>query len=606
MLDMYLSGLVFVFAVSVIAASTGSSSASEPPNDDSVGTRPRRIAIIGGGISGSFCAKYLVDYDERCLLDAVDIYEPSSMNMSAALKPGVPVTDAAGSATRQTWQGSRVSSITLSDGTIVELGASIIYDGNKLAVQMLEGDSTLSAGRPFYPGKEKAKSEEGRPIKSGFGIYNGNGEWLLNTAPMWSLARKVALLWRYNVDLFRISQAASSAITSFELIYELLESNQPATFLDSPDEIWESVGLKKLSLVTFDEFLDAIGVCREVEGWRSYIPYQGCIRTELLSAASINNYNQATNQMNGLSGLVSFIPTKGKLFGVEGGNYQLIGSALKQAQSTRSSECKEKGNKKNIKHVAKEVTTVIGDLETGMELFSGEESLGNYDVVILAAPLQHCGTDFFVKSHLDGAVLQPMPVSGMIDSDEADANTHQHITPSLPSSATRPYTQVTTSVVSNGNLQSSYFNLSASAVPRSIYVSEEAWQLENVFTVTHLTSDVFKVFSQTELPETTLNAMFGPNHVLEYVKLWGGKHGGATPDFNGGGESSTSTPFLLYDGAEKTTGHGFGPALFYVNSMEASVAAVEISAIGAKAVAKLCAKRLELIPPTETARGDEL
>lgn len=530
----------------------------------------------------------------------VDICEPSPMDISKA-NAGVPVTDANdGTATRGTWQGSRVSSITLSDGTIVELGASIIYDGNKLTVQMLEGDSTLSAGKPFYPGKEKAEKEKGKSIKAGFGIYDGNGEWLLNTATIWSLARKVALLWRYNIDLIRISRAASSAVTSFDLIYELLDSTQPVTFLESPDDIWESVGLKKLSMVSYDEFLDAIGICREVQWWRSFLPYQGCIRTELLSAATINNYNQPTNRMNGLSGLVSFIPTKGKLFSVEGGNYQLIGSALRQAQSIRSSACKGQDGRQKINHIAREVTTVIGDLETGMELFSGGESLGNYEVVILASPLQHSGIDFFVKSHLDGAVLQPMPLS------EADVNAHQHIAPSLPSSATRPYTQVVTSIVSNGDLQLSYFNMTASEVPRSIYVSERGQQLENIFTVTYVTSDgVFKVFSQSELSKESLDNIFGQNHKLEYVKVWGGKRGGATPDFNGGGEASIATPFLLYDGATRTFGHGFGPALYYINTMEASVAALEISAIGAKAVAKLCARRLELISPPEDVR-DEL
>ena len=39
-----------------------------------------------------------------------------------------------------------------------------------------------------------------------------------------------------------------------------------------------------------------------------------------------------------------------------------------------------------------------------------------------------------------------------------------------------------------------------------------------------------------------------------------------------------------------------GPALFYVNAIEAAAAAIEVSAIGAKATAKLVAKRLGLIP----------
>ena len=140
--------------------------------------RSRRVAIIGGGIGGSFVSKYLTDYDENCKIDVIDVFEPSPMSTSES-KTGVAVTAASSSEevdTRPTWQGSRVSSVTLSDGTVVELGASIIYDGNKLAVEMLQGDPALSAGRPFYPGKEKASSEEGKTQKNGFGIYDGSGK----------------------------------------------------------------------------------------------------------------------------------------------------------------------------------------------------------------------------------------------------------------------------------------------------------------------------------------------------------------------------------------------------------------------------------------------
>ena len=76
------------------------------------------------------------------------------------------------------------------------------------------------------------------------------------------------------------------------------------------------------------------------------------------------------------------------------------------------------------------------------------------------------------------------------------------------------------------------------------------------------------------------------------------------------GTSSTSTQFLLYDGEHGLGGgegddrgndgdrdRGAAPALYYVNAMEASVSAIEISAIGAKAVSKLVARRLGIITP---------
>jgi len=580
-------------------------------------SRSRRIAIIGGGIGGSFVSKYLTDYDEQCKIDAIDIFEPSPMS-TAQSEAGVPVTAASSSSEdkiRPWWQGSRVSSVTLSDGTVVELGASIIYDGNKLAVEMLQGDPFLSAGKPFYPGEQKAKSEEGKPTKNGFGIYNGDGNWLLNTAAFRSaLVRKLCLLWRYNIDLYRISSAASTAVESFDLIYELLDSDAPATFtMDTPDVIWEAVGLRKLSLVSYDEFLDAIGVCRDdLPWWRKLLPFQGCIRSELLSAVTINTYNQEVARMNGLSGLVSFVPTKGSLFSVEGGNYRLVESALNQARATRRQKCIGRSEyEQRVRHIAREVTAVIGDLDTGMEVFSGEESQGNYDLVILAAPLQHCNIDFYITSHLDGVVLQPMHL-GAIKEEEGEGeefkNMREHISSVPPSSAERSYMQVITTVLSNATLQETYFNITSAKIPRSIYFSDKGKELENVFTITHLTSDgVFKVFSQTELSAVDVIRMFGSSANVEYVKVWGGRNGGATPDFDGGGDASAPAPFLLYDGGKLTEGHGFGPALYYANAMESAVAAVEISAIGAKAIAKLCAARLELIDPHRSALGgDEL
>ena len=107
--------------------------------------------------------------------------------------------------------------------------------------------------------------------------------------------------------------------------------------------------------------------------------------------------------------------------------------------------------------------------------------------------------------------------------------------------------------------------------------------------------------------------LFGLDHEVEYIQIWGGdengKYGGATPNF-GGGSNSESLPYLLYDGS-KHWGKGDvggGPALYYVNAIVSAVAAIEISAIGAKSTAKLVARRLGLIAPTRDGKGrdDEL
>jgi hypothetical protein len=102
-----------------------------------------------------------------------------------------------------------------------------------------------------------------------------------------------------------------------------------------------------------------------------------------------------------------------------------------------------------------------------------------------------------------------------------------------------------------------------------------------------------------------LTEFFGTGVRIEFEKVWGGRHGGATPDYQGSGES---TEFLLYDGATGFHGHTKAGALYYTNALEHSLSCMESSAMGAKAVAKLIAKRLEWITHSKQdyAFGDEL
>merc|ERR1719330_720594 len=135
-------------------------------------------------------------------------------------------------------------------------------------------------------------------------------------------------------------------------------------------------------------------------------------------------------------------------------------------------------------------------------------------------------------------------------------------------------------------------------VPKSILFTQKGKEEVGISSIGWITSDIFKVFSSNKLSKETLSSIFGADVIVEFVKIWGEDNGGATPDFNGGGDSSFATDFVLYDG-----GHGVGglneegSALYYVNSMESAVSAIEISAIGAKAVAKLIAKRMNLVQP---------
>jgi prenylcysteine oxidase/farnesylcysteine lyase len=231
-----------------------------------------------------------------------------------------------------------------------------------------------------------------------------------------------------------------------------------------------------------------------------------------------------------------------------------------------------------------------------MELFSQDQSLGVFDVVVLAAPIHECRIEFLVQSQKDDVVLQPMPFHRVnVEDHQPEDGEPPVLAKALPEYATRPYTQVVTTIVSGAVLNASYFSLSDSDVPRSIYMTERGKELEeNITAISQITtkSSAYKVFSNDVLSDVALKNIFGEKYTVEVVKVWGGPYGGATPDYQGSGRTIN---YQLYDGSG---GNSHGSAvLYYSNAIEGSMACIELSAIGAKSVAKLVAKRLGLVVP---------
>ena len=126
-----------------------------------------------------------------------------------------------------------------------------------------------------------------------------------------------------------------------------------------------------------------------------------------------------------------------------------------------------------IQHICKRVTTVIGNLE-GMEVFFDMESLSQFDVVILAAPIQQSWIAFLIWIDKDSAALHDMPLFvDMIDMEEREVEDLHNLRPTkLPDSMTWPYTQVVTTVVSNATLDAHHFYLNMEDLPRGIYMTE--------------------------------------------------------------------------------------------------------------------------------------
>ena len=75
--------------------------------------KEKRIAIIGGGIGGSFASKYLAEYDYgQCQIGSITIFDPSpqlSLPHGGGGKPGGPPTGGSSADLGPNRQGSRVS-----------------------------------------------------------------------------------------------------------------------------------------------------------------------------------------------------------------------------------------------------------------------------------------------------------------------------------------------------------------------------------------------------------------------------------------------------------------------------------------------------------------
>lgn len=619
----------------------------------------RRVGIVGGGISGTFAARYLAGHDAggggrgKCALDEIVVFDVSPPPGSDPEAAGGPLIRSSSDPRPPTRQGPRVASVTLADGSTVELGASIVYGGNRLVVEMMDGDpENLERGEPMNTGKrdpEDGSEEE----PSGLGIYDGEGRWALDTAslfpylprPLRRIAVPLYTLWRYNLDYLRLRRAVADAVASFEHIYAMLnDTSSDVTYFPGPAEMWEAVGLDGPSRVSYGDLLDALGVSR-CDGPR--LPGAGCLRDELLAATTINTYGQDPDGMNGLVGLVSHVPVEGELFSVVGGNHRLMESAMRQARrSYDGSDCgPDGGGGDRVRWHTATVGSVVGTEDT-LDVYSEDgDLLGQFDAVILATPLQQARIDFLVESPggLDGSVLHPMPLAGLhpnLDPDDdgerggeggggegrrSESNEHGRrlFAPPLPPVATDPYVSVVTTVVSNATFNASHLGLPpAGPWPRTILVTARGRDLEGISTLTILSKarGLVKTFSTRELGLEKRTELFGPDHVVEYEQAWGGRdsgrHGGSVPSFAGGRPRDDSMPYLLYDGGShwgRAGGDGdsgsprrrhAGPALYYANAVEGSAAAIEISAIGARSVAKLLARRLGMIGPGSGGGGE--
>ena len=533
----------------------------------------QRVAVIGGGISGTFVARYLTDFDPGCKLE-LTLYDPS------------PLGEYTTKSTSNEGQGSRVATLQLEDGRLVELGASIVSE-KFFFIREMATAGNLSTIPPFQTGFDESG------LNTGFLIYDGTKSPRFSTANMTSSEIKYSIALRYNIEAYLVTAAMKDALSRFESAQNFLAD--AASVFSAPLDLWKAVGLESLTRISLSEYCKRMWVPEHLSWWRTFLYKQGSLQEELLSAINLVNYNQDNRAINALSGLASFSVVSVPSFGIEGGNVRLVASAWEQAKHQHCSSCPDDCTP--LKHIRARVSTVVGSLE-GFELYEQAGTLlGHYDLVILATPLSMSNINFLIQSHIDDSVLQPMPLGQLIENNEGSVIPHNHeghdvLPRSLPPMVKRSYTPVVTTIVRNGTLQMNYFSIPEDQVPRSIYMTTQGKAATyNITAISQISASegIYKVFSSQPLPQRILTKFFGTGVRTEYEKVWGGRHGGATPDYQGSGES---TEFLLYDGATGFHGHTKAGALYYTNALEHSVACIESCAMGAKAVAKLIAKRL--------------
>ena len=303
--------------------------------------------------------------------------------------------------------------------------------------------------------------------------------------------------------------------------------------------------------------------------------------------------------MSALAALVNSAASTGDLFAIQGGNDKLITSAFQQAiqNQIQYESFLYSSASSRIKRISKQVKIIVSDdYKSKIELFGAYgKLLGIYDIVILATPLQFSGIEFLGKGSIfDSNALFDLPLNkdDPMKKDTTTNNSNQNqdqYHPNslnnhnfLPSSATRSYTQVVTTFVSNGTLNTSYFtnmndnengnDLIKAELPvtQSILFTEYGKNETGISSIGRINSNTYKIFSTNEISIQQIENIFGLNAIIEHVKVWGGsgsasgngsnytRGGGATPAFNmdgsgngnGNGPSpSYSTQFLLYDGS---------------------------------------------------------
>ena len=240
--------------------------------------------------------------------------------------------------------GGRVRSIVESNNSTrqpLELGASIIYKGNNLVINMAQ-----RAGLTV-----KEPSAGGTLL---FALFNGRS--LVFTQSPWSLITLIKLLWRYGFEYWRYKRVSLEMFQRFSTIYTRLDAG---ISYDRPHEMLRDMQLYDLTQMSFQQFI------------QETMKKDSLFAKEFVAGVGKTNYDQSAMELNALAGLVSLLPaTDGKVVHIAEGNQQLVSRTLSKA---------------NVTVFTGRPVDTITMVDKGHFVINHNKS---YDAVVITAPLQ--------------------------------------------------------------------------------------------------------------------------------------------------------------------------------------------------------------------------
>jgi len=479
-----------------------------------------RVAIVGAGVGGAASAYYL----RELLGDSASI---------TVFEESVRV-------------GGRVENVSYTNATgatvPLEIGASILHSGNNHLVTAID-KLKLHAGPPVFD------SDDGTT-----GIWDGN-RLVFQSSP-WSLVTAFRVLWRYGWGMFKLRRVVRATLDKFTQIYVLQNgtlsgsSSSNGLAFETPEALWEALGLFDLTQLSIRDYLAAQGVGAP----------DSKLVTEFVGSIQRVNYN-SNNDINALAGLVSLCPiVTGEVVSVKEGNAAMAVAMIQAAEARLVLNVTVRlvqimggggeGTKKSYRLLREDGQPVLVRHEN-----ENEEEEGDFNAVIIATPF----------------AFSKLAVLGL---------DKQSVITDLPP---KQFTDTHATFI-QGRVRPGFFGpstLQQHRIPSSVYVVENASVPISSLSL-HITlnatdgTGIYKLFSSALLEDSFVDSVFSSGWEELHHREWL-----AYPSYH---PPEQMTPFLVQPGER----------ICYVNALETAVSAMEISAIAARNCALLLVESLGL------------